>query len=103
MNNYIKDLELNIIYSSRKSIAIELKPDTILVRAPKGMSRREINSFLNEKRSWIEKHMAKMQVDVIVNTANPKPKYSSGTDTAVYKAAGEENKLRDCYKKRHRN
>ena len=26
---------------------------------------------------------------MIVNTANPKPIYSSGTDTAVYKAAGE--------------
>ena len=34
-----------------------------------------------------------MQVDAIVNTANPKPKYSSGTDTAVYKAAGEEELL----------
>ncbi len=34
-----------------------------------------------------------MQVDAIVNTANRKPKYSSGTDTAVYKAAGEEELL----------
>ena len=57
MNN----LQINIIYSSRKSIAIELKPDAILVRAPKGMSKRQINTFLNEKRPWIEKHLAKMQ------------------------------------------
>lgn len=34
-----------------------------------------------------------MQVDAIVNTANSKPKYSSGTDTAVYKVAGEEELL----------
>lgn len=41
----------------------------------------------------IRNDLTKMQVDAIVNTANPKPKYSSGTDTAVYKAAGEEELL----------
>ena len=35
-----------------------------------------------------------MQVDVIVNTANEEPIYSSGTDTAVYLAAGEEELLK---------
>ena len=53
--------KINIIYSSRKSIAIELRPDGITVRAPKGMSRRDINAFLESKRDWIEKHLAKMQ------------------------------------------
>ena len=57
----INDLQFNIIYSKRKSISIELRPDNILVRAPKGMSRREINDFLNQKQSWIEKHLSKMQ------------------------------------------
>lgn len=61
MANNFNDLQLNIIYSSRKTIAIELKPDGITVRAPKGMPRREINAFLNEKRDWIEKHLVKMQ------------------------------------------
>lgn len=37
----------------------------------------------------VRNDLTKMQVDIIVNTANPKPMYSSGTDTAVYKAAGE--------------
>ncbi len=41
----------------------------------------------------VRNDITKMQVDVIVNTANPKPKYSSGTDTAVYKAAGEKELL----------
>lgn len=55
------NLQLNIIYSSRKSIALELKPGVLTVRAPKGMSRREVNAFLESKRSWVEKHLAKMQ------------------------------------------
>lgn len=41
----------------------------------------------------VRNDLTKMKIDVIVNTANPKPKYSLGTDTAVYKAAGEEELL----------
>lgn len=61
MANYFEGLQFNIIYSSRKSIAIELRMDGILVRAPKGMSCGEINAFIHEKRGRIEKHLVKMQ------------------------------------------
>lgn len=43
----------------------------------------------------VRNDLTRMQVDVIVNTANPKPKFSSGVDTAVYKAAGEEQLLEE--------
>jgi O-acetyl-ADP-ribose deacetylase (regulator of RNase III) len=46
----------------------------------------------------VRNDITKMRVDAIVNTANPKPKYSSGTDTAVYKAAGEEELLAERQK-----
>lgn len=61
MNKSVDDLEVKIIYSARKTISIELKPDIILVRAPRGLSYQRINSFLNEKWGWIEKHLRKMQ------------------------------------------
>lgn len=51
----------------------------------------------------VRNDLTKMKVDVIVNTANPKPKYSSGTDTAVYKAAGEEELLKERRKIGHMN
>lgn len=41
----------------------------------------------------VRNDITKMQVDAIVNTANEAPIYDSGTDTAVYKAAGEEELL----------
>ncbi len=41
----------------------------------------------------VRNDITKMKVDAIVNTANHKPIYSSGTDTAVYKAAGEDELL----------
>ena len=40
----------------------------------------------------IRNDIAKVSADAIVNTANPKPVVGSGTDSAIYKAAGE-NKL----------
>lgn len=41
----------------------------------------------------VRNDITKMQVDVIVNTANEAPVYSTGVDTAVYHAAGEEELL----------
>lgn len=61
MSNQFEDLQISIIYSKRKTISIELHMDKLIVRAPRGMSQYEINSFLSEKQSWIEKHLAKLQ------------------------------------------
>ena len=41
----------------------------------------------------VRNDITKMQVDAIVNTANAKPIYSTGVDTAVYEAAGAEELL----------
>lgn len=41
----------------------------------------------------VRNDLTKMQVDVIVNTANEEPTYGDGTDTAVYEAAGVEELL----------
>ena len=41
----------------------------------------------------VRNDITKMNVDVIVNTANEAPQYSTGVDTAVYHAAGEEELL----------
>lgn len=42
----------------------------------------------------VRNDITKMTVDAIVNTANEAPTYSSGTDTAVYLAAGKEELLK---------
>ncbi len=43
----------------------------------------------------IRNDITRMQVDVIVNTANEQPVYSAGTDKAVYLAAGAERLLEE--------
>lgn len=42
----------------------------------------------------IRNDITRMEVDAIVNTANEAPIYSTGTDTAVYEAAGAEELLK---------
>lgn len=41
----------------------------------------------------IRNDITKVKADAIVNTANPKPTYGSGTDQAIYEAAGKEELL----------
>lgn len=48
-----------IIYSSRKSIAIQISVDgQVKVRAPKGCPKYAIEDFICQKESWIQKHLA---------------------------------------------
>ena len=43
----------------------------------------------------IRNDITKVKADAIVNTANPNPIIGSGTDSAIYKAAGEKELLAD--------
>ena len=41
----------------------------------------------------VRNDITRVTADAVVNTANPEPKYGSGTDAAVYQAAGAEELL----------
>ena len=45
----------------------------------------------------VRNDITKVKADIIVNTANPKPICVSGTDLAIYEAAGKEQLLADRY------
>lgn len=56
-------IEIEIIKSNRKTIAIEVRTDLrVIVRAPKRASNREIMKFVEQKQDWIAKHLAQMQI-----------------------------------------
>lgn len=58
------NLEYTVIYSDRKTVAIQIQPDgRILVRAPKGFPEKEIQKFVESKRAWICKHLEKVRSD----------------------------------------
>ena len=43
----------------------------------------------------IRDDITRVRADVIVNTANPKPCFASGTDAAIYQAAGVDELLEE--------
>ena len=56
----MKELHYRVIYSARKTIAIQIQPDgSILVRCPYGTGEYRIRQFVAEKEAWIRKHLAK--------------------------------------------
>ena len=58
---YMEKMEYTIIRSARKTISIQLSPDgSLVVRAPQRMPKRDIERFLEEKRGWVEDHLAKL-------------------------------------------
>lgn len=58
--NINKDVKVNIIRSDRKTLSIQLKTGEIIARAPLRMKDKEIYSFIESKKSWIEKNLAKI-------------------------------------------
>ena len=59
--NINKDVKVNIIRSARKTLSIQLKTGEIIARAPLRMKDKEIYSFIEFKKAWIEKNLAKME------------------------------------------
>lgn len=51
-------MDVEIIRSGRKSIALEIRPDLqIVVRSPYWVTDEEIQQFLSDKSQWLEKHL----------------------------------------------
>lgn len=58
--NINKDVKVNIIRSDRNTLSIQLKTGEIIARAPLRMKDKEIYSFIESKKLWIEKNLAKI-------------------------------------------
>ena len=68
-------LEITVIRSHRKTLAIQVKPDlTVIVRAPLQASRRDIEGFVKEQESWILNAIEKIKQKKIQYEADsPEP------------------------------
>ena len=53
--------DLFVIRSNRKTIAVEISPKGIVVRAPQKMPDEEIAAFLKKKEKWIERTLQKIE------------------------------------------
>ena len=58
----MSEFNYKIIRTARKTVAIQIKPDkTIIVRAPKRMSKKQIHSLVQSKEKWIQKHLNELE------------------------------------------
>ena len=55
------DISYTLVRSSRKTMAIQILPTgEILVRCPRRLAKREVDAFVESRRSWIDGHLAKL-------------------------------------------
>ena len=54
-------MEYTIIRSNRKTLALEIKKDWLVVRAPIKATDKDINVFVVKHKRWIENHLLKMK------------------------------------------
>ena len=48
--------EYTLIRSKRRTLSLQIKGDELIVRAPKRISKREIDDFVMRHEEWIKKH-----------------------------------------------
>ncbi len=56
-------MEYQVIRSNRKTVALQVGKDGILVRAPIQMPMREIEKFVSEHEDWINKQLEKQAAE----------------------------------------
>ena len=53
--------EITVVYSDRKTLALEVSPEKgVVVRAPRCATKKEIERFVSAHREWIEKALARV-------------------------------------------
>ncbi len=52
-------MEYTVVYSSRRTLGLEIREGKLIVRAPRGTPQSEIQRLLREKSAWIETHLAR--------------------------------------------
>ena len=54
-------MEYKVIRSDRRTLALQIKNGEVIVRAPKGVTDRDIARFVSGNLPWIEKHLSAWQ------------------------------------------
>ncbi len=62
--------DYELIRSNRRTLALEVRDGTVRVRAPRRVSRAEIDAFVQSHAAWIERSLARQQVR---RDAHPEP------------------------------
>ena len=101
-------MNYTVIYADRKSVSLQLKPDgSIVVRAPRGMSRAKIAEVVESPKGWREKKRAerpeRSAIDCVYCRGRKLPlcetedkKIGADTDKFIIPAGLSEEEKRDA-------
>ena len=48
-------MDYEVIYSKRKTVSIKIERGSVIVKAPKGVTKKEIRNIVDKHKAWIEK------------------------------------------------
>ena len=83
-----KSFEYEIIYSRRKTVAIQVTSEgKVVVRAPYRCPRSFIESFVRGKEDWVLKHLEQAQANLEKRRASARPPLSAEERTRYIKIA----------------
>ena len=68
-------MQYQVLYSRRKTLGLEIRAGELIVRAPAGTSRTDIEKLIREKQHWIETHLEKSRERAESAAAVPKLTY----------------------------
>jgi len=72
----MEEIKYNVVFSRRRTISIIISPDrTVTVRAPLRASLKTIRKFVDDKSSWINKHL---NSNPGISLTDPAKKYTDG-------------------------
>ena len=52
-------IQYEITYSKIKNVYIQIKEGKVLIKAPKRISKKELETIIEQKKDWIEKNLEK--------------------------------------------
>ena len=89
-------IPVDVVYSKRRTIGLEVQADgKVLIRAPKGITKKVLMDFVNDRQEWIvekwfliEKHRRK-------KAEAPKPDYEGNPEVEAFyrRAARKKSEL----------
>ena len=68
-------MDYEIIYSKRKTVSIKIEQGNVVVKAPVGVTEKEIRSIVDKHRDWIDK--------AVVREKNKRERYESLDESQV--------------------
>ena len=99
-------IPVDVVYSKRRTIGLEVQADgKVLIRAPKGITKKVLMDFVNDRQEWIvekwfliEKHRRK-------KAEAPKPDYEGNPEVEAFYRRAARKKIIDhgCHLRPHQH